>query len=66
MYFEVLMATFQIAWMGFVTTGFELMIDIMYMCYDTFWMGIIGNLCDAGISIPGIGPIIDTIWGMIA
>ncbi|MDY6986269.1 MAG: hypothetical protein SVE93_07755 [Candidatus Thermoplasmatota archaeon] len=66
MYIEMLMAMFQVAWMGCVTTGFEIMIDMLYMCYDTFWMGVLGNMCDAIISIPVIGPMFDTMWGMIA
>jgi len=66
MYIEMLMAVFQIAWMGIVTTLFEFLIDILYMCYDGLWMGFVGNMCDAFISIPGIGPIVDTIWGMLA
>jgi hypothetical protein len=65
-YIEMLMAIFQVAWMGIVTWAFEFTIDLMYMCYDTFWMGVLGNLCDAFISIPGLGPIVDSCWGMIA
>ncbi len=64
MYIEMLMTMFQVAWMGIVTTLFELTIDMLYMFYDTCWMGVIGNICDAMISIPGIGPIVDTVWEM--
>jgi len=62
---EIALPALQIAWMGMVTTLFELTINAEYWLYETFWIGVCSNLFEACGAIPGIGPITDTVWGMI-
>jgi uncharacterized membrane protein len=61
MYFEVLMATFQIAWMGIITGIVGTLINIWYTIADVIEgfqgaflnLPIIGDIC---------GPICSLIW----
>jgi hypothetical protein len=60
MYFEVLMATFQIAWMGIITSIVGVCINIWYSIAD-----IVAGFADACLNLPIIGDICGPIYSLI-
>jgi hypothetical protein len=59
MYFEVLMATFQIAWMGITTGIVGALINIWYSIAD-----ITVGCADAVLNVPILGDILGPIWSL--